>query len=98
MKEVPFEQLSKEIQNILVASQEGKVNVMRDGVLYAMIIGMENKDAEDFGYMTSPEFWRMIAERRRETNMIPFEKVKAGLFPAKKSKKTKPARRKPIRR
>jgi hypothetical protein len=44
-----------------------------------MIVGMGNKDAEDFGYMTSPDFWRMIANARREAT-VRLKDVEAVLF------------------
>jgi hypothetical protein len=40
---------------------------------------MENKDAEDFHYMTSPEFWRMIEEARRMPT-VPWEQAKKELL------------------
>ncbi len=40
---------------------------------------MDNKDAEDFQYMTSPEFWRMIEEARRMPT-VPWEQVKEELL------------------
>lgn len=38
-------------------------------------------DEEDLGYMTDPEFWKMIQERRSENGVsIPWEEAKRRLF------------------
>ena len=44
-------------------------------------------DEEDIGYMTDPDFWKMIAERRKEGGWIPFEQVKAELAQREKAEK-----------
>jgi len=36
-------------------------------------------DAEDWSYITDPEFWQMIRERRKETKMVSLEEVRARL-------------------
>jgi len=36
-------------------------------------------DEEDRSYMTDPNFWRMIEERRRETSYVTLEQVKLEL-------------------
>ncbi len=34
-----------------------------------LIVGIENKDEEDVQLESSPEFWEMIEERRREAGV-----------------------------
>jgi hypothetical protein len=40
---------------------------------------VKNRDAEDAALEASPEFWRMIEDRRRRATR-PLEEAKAGLF------------------
>jgi predicted RNase H-like HicB family nuclease len=57
--------------------------ITRDGVPVAVLAGIEYKDEEDFRLEASPEFWKMIAERRRETDYLTLEEVEAELFGGK---------------
>jgi antitoxin (DNA-binding transcriptional repressor) of toxin-antitoxin stability system len=79
MTQATIEQFAKDVNGYLTAAQTERVVVTRNGQPVALVIGMENKDAEDFSYMTSPEFWRMIEETRRMPT-VPFEQVKAELL------------------
>ena len=74
-----IEQFLTDVNGYLSAAQRERIIVTRNGEPLALVIGMENKDAEDFHYMTSPEFWRMIEEARRMPTM-PLEEVKARLL------------------
>lgn len=90
MTKATLKQFASDVEAYLAAAQTQKVIVTKNGKPIALIIGMEHKDAEDFGYMTSPEFWRMIDETRRLPT-VPLDQVKAELFPKKKR------RRQPVR-
>jgi prevent-host-death family protein len=79
MKEVTLEQLSRDTSTLLDAAQRDKLLVTREGKPLALVVGIENLDAEDWDLATSPEFWRMIEERRREPTR-PLEDIKAELF------------------
>jgi hypothetical protein len=39
--------------------------VTKDGKPFAVIVGIEHKDREDLQLEESPEFWKMIEERRQ---------------------------------
>jgi prevent-host-death family protein len=80
MKEMTLEQLSPEVSQIMAAAQRERILITRKGEPIALVVGIENKDEEDFRLQTSPEFWRMIEERRREPT-IPLEKLIPELFP-----------------
>jgi prevent-host-death family protein len=80
MKEFTLEQLSSDIGQIMAAAQRERILITRNGEPVALVVGIENKDEEDFSLQTSPEFWRMIEERRREPT-IPLEKLMSELFP-----------------
>jgi prevent-host-death family protein len=71
--------LAEDLNCYLAAAQEGRIIFTRNGEPVAVLIGMENKDAEDFQYMTSPEFWRMIEATRRMPT-VPLKDVEAELF------------------
>src|SRR3712207_511320 len=82
MRQITPEKLAAELTQLLAAAQKEPILVMRDGkpsVLLFGVEGYENYDAEDWGYMTDPEFWRMIDERRKETGGVTLEEVKARL-------------------
>jgi hypothetical protein len=49
-------------------------------------------DEEDIGYMTDPEFWKMIAERRKGKGGIPLERVKRN-WQNESGRRSGPARR-----
>ena len=68
------------------AVKHGYVLLTRGGKPIAYILPTELYDEEDIGYMTDPEFWKMIAERRQETEGIPLEVVEAELERAEAAK------------
>lgn len=83
MKEMTVEQLAQHAQEGVNAAQRERVLILRDGQPVALLYGMEFKDLEDFRYETSPEFWQMIEERRRQTDSVPLQEVMAELFGGK---------------
>jgi prevent-host-death family protein len=80
MKEFALEQLPANVVEVVEAAQRQRVLITRNGLPVALVLGVENKDEEDLRLEADPEFWRMIEERRRETDMIPLEDVKAELL------------------
>jgi prevent-host-death family protein len=86
MKEVTLEQLSRETSTLLDAAQREKLLVTREGKPLALVVGIENLDAEDWDLATSPEFWRMIEERRREPT-VPLEQVLAEIEAEEKAQR-----------
>ncbi len=79
MKEVTLEEFSRDTSTLLDAAQRDRLIVTREGRPLALVVGIENLDAEDWNLATSPEFWRMIEERRREPT-VPLADIKAQLF------------------
>jgi hypothetical protein len=51
----------------------------RDGKPVALLVGIQNKDEEDLRLEASPEFWRMIEERRKRPS-VRLKDVKAKLL------------------
>ena len=78
MKETTLEQFSKEPRAFVDAAQLEGILVTRDGKPVAMVVGLENKDEEDWRLQTSPDFWRMIRERRKRPT-IPLADVEPTL-------------------
>jgi hypothetical protein len=61
------------------SAQHERILVTRNGKLLAVVVGIENKDEEDLRLEASPDFWRMIEERRRRPTRR-LEDVEAELF------------------
>ena len=79
MKKTTIEEFAKDPQAYLKAAQREQILVTRQGQPLALVVGMVNKDEEDFAYESSPEFWQMIRERRRMPT-IPLKDVEKELF------------------
>ncbi|HEY3319689.1 MAG TPA: hypothetical protein VGP72_04360 [Planctomycetota bacterium] len=73
MRKTPVE--GNDLLGIVDAAQREKVLLTRSGKPVAIVWGIQNKDAEDLFYESSPEFWKMIEERRREEGGVPLEQV-----------------------
>ncbi len=79
MKKATVRRFADDPKSILKAAQRDRVLVTRNGKPVALIVGLENKDAEDLRYMASREFWEMIRERRARPT-VRWEDVKADLL------------------
>ena len=64
MKETTLEQLPAAAQSLISGAEHQRILVTREGKPFAVIVGIEHKDAEDLRLEESPEFWKMIEERR----------------------------------
>jgi hypothetical protein len=79
MKEITLERFAAELEQSMDAAQHEHILVTRNGLPFALVEGIAFKDEEDLALERSPEFWRMIEERRQRPT-LPLEKVKAELF------------------
>ena len=79
MKEITIEQLAQNPAVFVTAAQRERVVVIENGKPLALLIGIENKDQEDLDLENSPEFWRMIEERRNEPT-IPLSAIKESVL------------------
>jgi prevent-host-death family protein len=79
MKQLAIESLADGLDELLEAAQHERVLVSRYGRPVAVIVGLDKCDAEDWSYMLDPEFWKMIEERRRETEYVTLDEVRAKL-------------------
>ena len=79
MKETTLEQFSQEPQTFVQVAQQERILVTQNGKPVALVVGLENKDGEDWQLEMSLDFWQMIEERRKRPTM-PFQEVVATLF------------------
>lgn len=83
MKEMTIDIPSSELKTLLKEAQSDRVLITVKGKPVAVLWGVQNRDAEDAYYETSPEFWKMIEERRKEPT-VPLSRVKARLLSREK--------------
>jgi antitoxin (DNA-binding transcriptional repressor) of toxin-antitoxin stability system len=65
VKTVGIEQAS--LEACVDDARHERVVVTRDGMPVALIVGIEGMDQDQVDLGASDEFWRMIAERRRQS-------------------------------
>ncbi len=78
MKTVTARDLQKKVKECVDMSQRHRVVITRRGKPAAVLVGVEGKDWEDLILQTSPAFWKLIEERRKQPT-ISFEELKARL-------------------
>ena len=66
MKSISSAKLGTNFDKILDSAQKERIVITREGKPSALIVGLESYDAEDILLASSPEFWRMIEERRKK--------------------------------
>ncbi len=64
MKTIRMEQTT--LDACLQDAQRERIVITRDGAPVALIVGLEGMDEEQVRLGGSDEFWKLIAERRRE--------------------------------
>jgi prevent-host-death family protein len=79
MREITLEQLTQDASALLDIAQKERIVVTRDGKPVAIVVGIEDKDEEDLRLEASPDFWRLIEERRREPT-VPLAEIKEELL------------------
>ncbi|MDB5290810.1 MAG: hypothetical protein JWL69_2051 [Phycisphaerales bacterium] len=81
-----------------VAQELGKTNkpgyivLTRKGKPVAYVVPTEFYDEEDIGYMTDPDFWKMIRERRESDEGVPLEVIEAEVAEREKAEKMRRAK------
>src|SRR3954451_15519264 len=78
MKTVAVSKVDAKLNAVVGTSQKERVVLTRGGKPSAVLIGIENYDAEDQAYATSAEFWRLI-ESRRQGRTVPLAELKTRL-------------------
>ena len=79
MKEISFENFARDPGSFLHAAQVERLLVTQEGKPLVVLVGVENKDQEDWDLENSPDFWRLI-EQRRNRPTLPLKDLKASLL------------------
>ncbi len=66
MKTVTARDLQKKVKECMDISQEDQVVITRHGRPAAVLVGVEGRDWEDLVLQTSPDFWKIIEDRRKQ--------------------------------
>ena len=67
-----------EVAAIVKSAQKQQLLLTKNGKPAAVLLGLNNYDAEDFGLASSPAFWEMIESRRRGPS-VPLADLKSRL-------------------
>ena len=80
MKTMTLREAQADLASAVDAAQHDRVILERDGKPCAIIVGLDNHDAEDFAWASSSEFWEMIESRRTAGSSSPLAEVRARLL------------------
>ena len=96
MKTIPVRELQTNLDAVLNSSQNERIVIYREGKPCAVLVGIQDYDAEDLQLATSRNFWLMIGQRRAEGSSIPLAEVESQLASGRgKSASPRSAARKP---
>ena len=70
MKTVTARDLQKKVKECMDLSQEDQVVITRHGKPAAVLVGVEGRDWEDLVLQTSPAFWELIEDRRKQRTIL----------------------------
>ena len=79
MKEISVESFARDPETFFHLAQAERLLLTRNGSQLVVLMGVENKDREDWDLEQSSEFWRMIDERRGRPT-VPLEELKASIL------------------
>jgi prevent-host-death family protein len=79
MSNVPEKELQQNLDSILTRAQSERIVISRRGKPCAVLVGIEDFDAEDLELASSGDFWRMIGRRRASGKSVPLAEVEARL-------------------
>ncbi|HVA45447.1 MAG TPA: type II toxin-antitoxin system Phd/YefM family antitoxin [Pirellulales bacterium] len=79
MKRIPAKDLQTNVDAVLDSAQSDRVVISRRGKPCAVLVGIEDYDAEDLRLASSNEFWSMVRQRRTSGRSVPLEEVEARL-------------------
>ena len=69
MKTINLDRTTGELDQVVPGKPNERVVLTRGGRPVAIVTAVEMLDEEDLGYIDSPEFWKMIAQRRKESRL-----------------------------
>jgi prevent-host-death family protein len=79
MKTIPAQDLRTNLEAILSSAQSERIVISRHGKPCALLVGIEDYDAEDLTLASSHTFWEMIRQRRTRGKSIPLAEVEKRL-------------------
>jgi hypothetical protein len=79
MSNVPEKELQKTLDAILTLAQSERGVISRRVKPRAVLVGIEDYDAEDLATASSEGFWNMVRQRRASGKSIPLGEVEARL-------------------
>jgi prevent-host-death family protein len=79
MTNVPEKELQLNLDAILTRAQSERVVISRRGRPCAVLVGIEDYDAEDLRLASSEDFWKLIRQRRTRGKSVPIAEVEAKL-------------------
>ena len=79
MKSIPANELKANLDAVLNSAQAERIVISRHGKPCAVLVGIEDYDAEDLRLASSQAFWNMIRSRRTRGKSIPLSDVEARL-------------------
>jgi prevent-host-death family protein len=79
MRNVAEKELQTNLDAILTRAQSERIVISRGGKPCAVLVGIEDYDAEDLRLASSEDFWRMICQRRAGGKSVPLREVEARL-------------------
>jgi len=96
MRSIPEKELHTNLDAILSSAQRQRIVISRRGKPCAVLVAVEDCDAEDLRLASSEEFWRMIQQRRTHGKSLPLAEVEALLgIPTRKPTAKRAATKKP---
>jgi prevent-host-death family protein len=78
MKSLSVAEILSNLDTVLDSAQKERIVITRGGKPSVVLVGIESYDEEDLRLASSPEFWRLIEERRTGSS-VPLSELKARL-------------------
>ena len=88
MKTINLDRTAGELDRVVPETRDERVVLVRGGRPVAIVTAVDTLDQEDLSYIDSPDFWKMIAARRRETR-VSLAQAKANLEARERSEPKK---------
>jgi prevent-host-death family protein len=79
MKSIAAKELKANLDAVLSSAQGERIVISRNGKPCAVLVGIEDYDAEDLRLASSQDFWQMIRTRRTRGRSIPLSEVESRL-------------------
>jgi len=79
MKNIASKDLKENLDAVLNSAQAERIVISRHGKPCAVLVGIEDYDAEDLQLASSQDFWQMIHSRRTHGKSIPLSEVESHL-------------------